>query len=210
MISEKFQCIFIHIPKVAGQSIESFFLNKHNLSWDNRAPLLLKFNPDPQQGPERLAHLKAAEYLDYGYINKYHFDQYFKFSFVRNPWSRLVSEYRYRAHHQTIAFKDFVMHSLPTKSDYTDSYRHIIPQYDFLYNTDGKLLIDFVGRFESLQKDFDDVCSQLGIADSILPHMNASNHFNKNHYTQYYDAETIEIVGQMYAKDIETFRYSFE
>lgn len=226
MISEKYKCVFIHIPKAAGQSIENFFLNLHGLSWEQRAPLLLRFNPEPQKGPQRLAHLTMSEYLNYGYLDKHKFYNFFKFSFVRNPWARLVSEFNYREHHKKMSFKEFVIKGFPIKNNYSDVYRHIIPQYNFLYDDSGKCLVDFIGKFENLQKEFDVICSKLCIKDSKLPHINQSKQKSitkasavtapelkqlrkTQKYTEYYDDETKEIVERFYSKDIETFNYSF-
>ena len=225
MISDNYSCIFVHIPKVAGQSIENFFLKLHNLDWNTREPLLLKYNPDPTKGPERLAHLLAEEYVNCGHTPKHTFDSYFKFAFVRNPWDRLVSEFTYREDYQGLTFKHFVMNRLPKESQYTDSYRHIMPQTKFVFNNEGKQLVDFIGRFENLQQDFAYVCSKLNIPPAILPHINVSSSQSlkskltqllklkkktkRLHYTDYYDAETQEIVGTMYAEDIKTFNYTF-
>ncbi|WAJ70692.1 sulfotransferase family 2 domain-containing protein [Catenovulum adriaticum] len=225
MISNKYKCIFIHIPKAAGQSVEHFFLKHHNLSWKDRAPLLLRYNPKPEMGPERLAHLTADEYVNCGHIRKDKFEAYFKFSFVRNPWSRIVSEYNYRDYHKKLSFKEFLIEGLPDKSSYSDAYRHLLPQYDFLHDDSGNLIVDFVGKFEQLQTDFDYVCDQLGFHDSELPHINSSKkksrlqkilsfEFKKSndkrkHYTEYYDEESKKIVEDMYLKDIETFAYQF-
>jgi len=226
MISEKYNCIFVHIPMTAGQSIEHFFLTLHGLSWLDRAPLLLKYNPNKEKGPMRLAHLFASEYVSCGHIDKKRFKDYFKFTFVRNSWARLVSEYYYRNYHDTMSFKDFVLNGLPTKSLYTGSYRHIIPQYDFLYDKSDNLLVDFVGKFEQLQEDFDYVCSKINIDESKLPHVNSSNKSatmnekTKNllglkrqrkqlNYTDYYDDDILKVANKMYAKDIATFGYVF-
>jgi len=226
MISHKCKCIFVHIPKAAGQSVEHFFLNLHDLSWEKRGPLLLKFNPDPHRGPERLAHLKAAEYLRCGHIDEEQFNSYFKFTFVRNPWARLVSEYRYRNYYKNMSFKKFVLEGLPAESDYFDAYRHIVPQYDFLHDDSGNAIVDFIGRFENLQADFDYICSKLGINNSQLPHINNSTRGNflkrqikkllfsnkykeRKNYTDYYDEETKKFVDSFYTKDIEVFNYSF-
>ncbi len=226
MISEKYNCIFVHIPKAAGQSIEHFFLSLHGLSWDDRAPLLLKYNSDKEKGPERLAHLFASEYVSCGHIDKQRFNSYFKFTFVRNPWARLVSEYKYRNYHIRMSFRDFVLSGLLTKSPYTDAYRHIEPQYDFIYDKSGNLLVDFVGKFEKLQEDFDHVCSKINVYESKLPHVNSSNNSvtikeeikklmslkrqrELLHYTGYYDKDTLAVVNNIYAKDISTFGYVF-
>lgn len=182
MISNKYSCIFVHIPKTGGQSIENFFLSLHGLDWENRSPLLLRFNEDPKLGPERLAHLMAFEYLQLGYISQSEFDFYYKFAFVRNPFSRLVSEWKYRNHDKSMSFKTFVMTSLPPKSNYTDAYRHIIPQYNYVYDNKGELLVDYIGKLENFQKDFDVICSNLNIANTTLPHINSTSKSDKSRF----------------------------
>ena len=66
MISHRHRCVFVHIPKVAGQSIEHVFLGWNGLNWKGRAPLLLRPNEDPRKGPPRLAHLRAQDYVPDG------------------------------------------------------------------------------------------------------------------------------------------------
>ena len=226
MISHTYKCIFIHIPKTAGQSIEHFFLNLHGLSWENRAPLLLRYNPDPLKGPESLAHLTAEEYTKLGHISSEKFKNYFKFAFVRNPWARLVSEYRYRSCYKKYTFKEFVLERLPKQDAYSDKYRHIMPQYDFIHDRDGKIIVDFVGRFENLQEDFQTVLQKLSIPTARLPRMNVSlskdieiikkikyllfrkTYTAQKHWKDYYDRDTAEIVRKIYSQDIKKFNYS--
>ena len=69
MITHQFKCVFVHIPKTAGQSVEHFFLNLHQLTWQEKERLLLVKNTDPNKGPERLAHMTAAEYVQCGNTN---------------------------------------------------------------------------------------------------------------------------------------------
>jgi hypothetical protein len=227
MICRKYQCLFVHVPKSAGQSVEQFFMDRLGLDWiEDRADVLLGDNPDPSRGTQKLAHLSAFEYVNDGFVPADEFESLFKFTFVRNPYERIVSEYRYRNYFHHHSFADFVQNKLP-KPGWDDKYRHVMSQYDMLYGPDGKLLIDFVGRFENLQGDFDEVCRRLGIENSALPHRNKSDKKSRNlkrrfrnvlfrngenskrHYTEFYDDETRAAVEKLYHKDIEAFGYRF-
>lgn len=227
MICRDYNCVFVHIPKTAGQSVEQFFMHLLGLDWDHdREALLLQSNDDPARGTEKLAHLSASEYVDCGYLGQQEFSAFFKFSFVRNPWTRILSEYRYRNYFHHSSFRDFVLNKLP-RPGWDDQYRHVMPQYDMLHDRQGNLLVDFVGRFESLQQDFDRVCERLGIVDSSLPHRNRSDkksrdlkrkirnflYMNGENQLQgmaeFYDDETREAVTEYYRKDIDTFGYEF-
>lgn len=108
-----------------------------------------------------------------------------------------------------------------------DKYRHIMPQTEMLYDDAGNLLVDFVGKFENLQEDFDKVCNHLGFEDSGLQHINSSdkksrelrrkfrNFVHRNNesglrnYVDFYDDETRQYVSDLYRKDIDNFGYRF-
>jgi hypothetical protein len=225
MICHKFRCLFVHIPKTGGQSIEHFFLGKLGLNWEDRSELLMRPNTDPDCGPERLAHLTAEEYVRCGHLKQTEFDNYFTFSFVRNPWDRLVSAFLYGNYHRHMSFKDFVISGLPERSP-KGVYRQIQPQHEYIWRESGELLVDFVGRFESLQADFSVIADRLGFQDSQLPHVNASalpkglsekvlNIFRgrsrkrRPPYWEFYDDHTRQLVGDIYRRDIELFSYEF-
>jgi len=224
MISSKFQTIFVHIPKTGGQSIEIFFLKLHNLTWQTKESLLLKKNLNPVLGPERLAHLKAEEYTKLNYISEAEFKSYYKFAFVRNPWARLVSEYHYGGYSTKSTFKDFVIKGFPPESEYTNKYRHIMQQCEYTHNKNGDQIVDFIGKLENIQNDFNIVCNKLMISQSELPHINSSpeksenvikkffsksKNTKKKHYSEYYDTALVDHVASLYSRDLEIFDYKF-
>jgi hypothetical protein len=232
MVSHALKCIFVHVPKTGGYSIDDFFIEHLGLTWERREDLLLQVNRDPRRGPPRLGHLTASQYVSCGHVTPGQFQEYFKFAFVRNPWDRVVSEYRYRLHGKKFDFKTFLFRHWP-EPGFNDLYLHVIPQYDFLHDEDGKLLVDYVGRFERLEQDFEVVAQRLNIHGKRLPHHNRSIgrawgprvlmmwlkdpagmyrlwRNNHRHYAEYYDDESREFVRSIYALDIETFGYEFE
>jgi hypothetical protein len=227
MICREFGCLFIHVPKTAGQSIEQFFMERLGLDRKTgRNHLVMGQNTDRDCGTRKLCHLSATEYMTCGHLTPQEFDGMFKFAFVRNPYERLVSEYLYRNYFSHHSFRDFVLNKMPPPG-WGDQYRHVMPQYDLLHDADGRLLVDFVGRFENLAEDFAQVCATLGFEDAELPHRNQSDKasrqrkrwirntlfFNgengKRHWANYYDAQTREFVAKLYRNDLATFDYGF-
>lgn len=132
---------------------------------------------------------------------------YLKFSFVRNPWDRMLSLYFYKIkkfaasdpkwNGVNITFKDFLRKVALKQMSVSQ------PQLDYFKDPE---LMTFIGRFENLQQDFDIICDKIGIPYQQLPNTNTTKH---KHYTEYYDDETREIVAEKYAKDIEYFGYEF-
>lgn len=229
MICHEYKCLFVHIPKAAGQSVEHYFLKKVGLDWASRSPLLLRKNDQPKVGPPKLAHMRALEYVKFHYLSKELFETYYKFSFVRNPWSRAVSTYKYLGYHTFMSFDNFVFFQLPKLMVNKNFF--VSTQYDMLYDQ-NQLMVDFLGRFENISDDFAKICMHLGFDDKVLPHINKSEpekfkglklliknpsllkkysfsrHFKKD-YKDYYNTKTREQILNIYKKDVETFQYEF-
>ena len=191
MINHKHKFVFIHIPKTAGTSIESLFINNAHIK--------------DVPGKHNMVRDIGSEFLK----------KYFSFTFVRNPWSRMVSYYEFRIkrsfdmYNHGDSFKKWIsfLHSSDVKR--IDAYQFnlaIKNQYEFLINKSNEISVDFIGKFENLQEDFNTICDKIGIPYQELPHENKSKH---KHYTEYYDDETRSIVAEKYAKDIEYFGYKF-
>jgi chondroitin 4-sulfotransferase 11 len=199
VISHKHKFIFVHIPKCAGTSIENLFTP--DVNW-----WLRKTNLGSEQ------HLTIGEMKR---INKYneHLSTYFKFSVIRNPWSRFLSAYKFAKNgfrKTRCSFKEFCLNTqknCPQKGPHKPYYRYIkTQQFDYLCDGSGEIVVDFICKLENLQEDFNIICDKIGIPRKQLPHTNKSKH---KHYTEYYDEETRQIVAEKYKKDIEYFGYEF-
>lgn len=202
MLSDKYQTIFVHIPKTAGQSVEDLFLRGHGLDWRNRAALLLRPNTDPAKGPTRLAHLFAREYFELGYVGREEFDRLYRFAVVRDPYDRIVSEFNYRDHaHATI--RDFVS-AVPTRTT-ADRWRHVAQQADYLLDGDRTLLVDDILHFERLEADVATLARRLPTLDTTLRHVNASR--RKRLRRADLSAEDIAFINERYADDFRLLGY---
>lgn len=82
---------------------------------------------------------------------------------------------------------------------------HFAPQTEFLCDSKNKLLLDFVGKYENLEEDLKIISENIGIKIQISHHRK-TNHLN---YRKYYDAETQEIIRNIYKDDLNLFGYSF-
>ena len=142
------------------------------------------------------------------------YNRLFKFAFVRNPWDLQVSSYHHIKRerpnlvNEGESFADFLRRKLePTRPWQYHLDTSITPQSDYLIDLRGRQIVDFIGRYESLQADFDTCCQRIGIPTIALPHRRQAS--DRAEYRQYYDQETQALVAERFAADIETFGYVF-
>ena len=82
---------------------------------------------------------------------------------------------------------------------------HFLSQHKFIVDRAGNLIVDFLGRFESIDKDFGGVRQRLR-APVELRHLLRSQ---RGHYRDYYSPDLADIVGERYSEDIARFGYTF-
>lgn len=199
--SKKF--IFFHNYKVAGTSL-SRVLSKYEPHYLVRTALrkagIKRYFPALANFPQ---HANALEVQ--ALVPKQVFDDYYKFTLVRNPWDWQVSLYHYtrqtRKHFQHSLIKNY------TFEEYIEWRVHhdLHLQKSFITDENGKVLVDFIGKMENIDSDFATVCQKLGI-EMQLPHHNKSKH---DSYKKYYSDETYQLVKDAFAEDIIMFDYEF-
>jgi len=194
MINHKHKFIFVHIPKTGGTSIQYLFTKNNNVT-----------------KKENKKHFTSN---DYQRENVNEWNSYFKFSFVRNPFDFLVSYYIFRMkmingelgrteRFMSKKYKNSNFKSWVCNNFFNDP--RVMTYFDFL-SINEKIELDYIGKFENFQEDFNIICDKIGIPQQQLPHINKSKH---KHYTEHYDDETRELVAEKYKKDIEYFGYEF-
>jgi hypothetical protein len=206
LISRKHNFIFIHIYKNAGTSITTALKPFATSKWKRVASrVLTKINISTPFNPQPFPQfIKASEIIDA--IGREKFDSFFSFAVVRNPWDWQVSAYKYMLNN-TVHYQ----HDLVKAHNNFEEYirwrceKEVRLQKDFIYSEDGELLVDFVGRFENLDADFEKICLCIGISTS-LPKLNISN---TKPYQQFYTNETKELLRQAFDADIALFGYDF-
>ena len=185
--------VFIHIPKAGGSSVYSELakIGIHRYSKHNTA-LYVKNRVDPSI-----------------------WQRWYKVSWVRNPWQRAFSEWKYtllhNKSHDIDNFKKWLLESREVGRHLETDYpqRNPISALTYLSDLDDNLLVDFVGRMEHMAEDLRKICENLG-----LPNTLKERHMNKRrlgmHYLKNYDEETHDYIEKVCAWEIEKFGYKFE
>jgi hypothetical protein len=216
LISYTHRFIFFHVAKVAGLSLRNALrgYTQEPEKFKIKRPLRQRngqVNPLYAMWESALTHATAREtQKELGEP----FNQFYKFAFVRNPWDWQVSMYhfllkettnpRYGLVKSMAGFEDYLEWVIRTEHPYPKGATKL--QKDMLADENGQLLVDFVGRFETLAEDFAHVCRVLKL-EASLPHLNRSHHAD---YCAYYNERTRRLVADYFQADIELFGYTFE
>ncbi len=206
IVSHQHKFIFIPIPKTATHAIRFALrpqLGKNDweqveLFHKSRIPL----GDLPTVNHGHISSIHAKELLGDNTWNSY-----FKFSFVRNPYDRFIS-YSFFKKNKSVLFQQNPSSVMKLLFKDPNVKRDILfkPQFDFITNEKGELMIDFIGRYEDLQNDYNLLCKKLGLDKVKLEKLNSSHH---NLYQQYYDIELRKLVGDYYKRDFNLLNYSF-
>ena len=191
----KYHCIFVHIPKTAGISVSVSLLGKS------------------------IGNMSALYYQVL--FGKEKFKSYFKFAFVRNPFTRLISSYEFLKaggggpldanNIQVVkpckSLEDFVLNYLTPATVKTN--RYFKPQHDFVCNSSNRILVDYLGRFETIAENYEYIRSKIGTGEP-LKKLNITQAQKQPLKDYYSNEDVIKKVISIYNKDFELFGYSTE
>jgi chondroitin 4-sulfotransferase 11 len=212
ILLENYKAIYILVPKAGTSSMKKVCIDLCNISTECK-----------------IVHQAPLPYISMLEAQKPKYSSYFKFTFIRDPWDRLVSCYedkindkstsygggyfpsfhKYNNITKDMSFKEFVqaVSEIPDKKSNT----HFISQYFLLTlgtNNEKQLFPDYIGRLESIEQDFDNIKKVLGVENQTLHHIHRLA-VDKSTYRNYYNTKTKQLTYSRYYNDIVKFNYPF-
>lgn len=184
-----FPNIYVHVPKTGGTSLKS----SHPFTQGS--------------GHENITLLKNK-----AKAQKFNLEKLFSWGFVRNPYDRLYSFYWAAVQHATRwpvveeagSFENFVL-----KFDPSRGMPHCATMAHFLCDHQGQIAVDFVGRFEHIERDYEAVCLYI-LGEAVpLKHVNISNR-NPENWREAYTKRMKRVVEVHYDIDFRLFHYDKE
>ena len=212
MISYDKCCIFIHIPKCGGTLIENIIWphSEDRIEANLWMGFISEYHNKYQTGG--LQHLLARQVREE--VGLTIFQSFYKFAIVRNPWDRIASQFAYMQNRPDLMSFIGMQPETEFKTylGLIQKKQHVqwMPQTDFLLDHDGTLLVDRIGHLESFERDSGEILDIVGVRrePNKVVHANRSNRKSIDHY--YSDQESIDMVGELYSKDIKFLDYSFD
>lgn len=184
-------CLFIHIPKCGGTSVENQIGIFH--------------------GHRSVIYFRAAD--------RALFDRAFKFGLVRNPYDRLVSGFHYLKHHTTSPLNHrWVAKNLADYDDFRGfaealedpavrrrvvAWKHFVPQWYFLCDRNGGTLVDHVGKLER----FDDFVAEVTRRSTLKLENEVHRASVRAPWQDYFSERARRRVAEMYREDFRIFGY---
>lgn len=225
MISKKYKAIFIHIEKTRGTSIENklglfdtlsrgvqdhtkirYYKHISSLAYKPRNFRFVFYHLKRRKFQKALFYFKNVFFPE---LTHKQYQNYFKFTFVRNTWDRLYSYY-------FNVMKDDVMkmsYGIDDSCSFEYFLKNILDADSFgvmayIKDSKGNVPLDYIGSFETLQDDFNLVCEKIKIQNTALPRLLHHN-VKREHYTKFYTDRTKKLVNELYKEEIDYFQFKF-
>lgn len=201
IVSHKHRFIFVKTLKTAGTSME-VFLSQFGGPGDIFTPILPHVEPHlPRNHDGFFNHMPAYEIRER--VGDAVWNGYFKFCVERNPWDKVLSYYHMMSHRQNglLSFDHFL-----SGTDFPINY----PKYTDLHDP-GRIIVDRVLRYESLNAELAAVFGQLGIPFGGSLGVNAKSEYRTDHrpYREIYSRPQANRVGHLFAHEIALMGYEY-
>lgn len=182
--------LFVHIPKTGGTSIAR--------------SLKISLRTGQHDSALKLRDYMPAE----DWNSKY------KFTIIRNPWDFVVSWYHWHRYNEKYdSFEEWIKKGLPVEPKpwfLEGAPNNPLDQENYFCDQDGAILVDYVGRFESLGQSFEHVKKTTGKVPGTTKLLHVQQTRGpRPHYKTFYNQETQQIVGDRFKDFCERFEYKY-
>ncbi|WP_019589088.1 MULTISPECIES: sulfotransferase family 2 domain-containing protein [unclassified Thioalkalivibrio] len=218
LISYRKNFLFVHIAKTGGTSIRAALRPYRWGGWYSiplwaASQVSQLTRPRHKLGLKFPRHAKAIAAKEM--LPEPVYRELFKCAIVRNPWDLQVSSWHHirREKPEVLegvkTFGDF----LRLKFDPERPYDYMLDtsaelQHEYIVDLQGRVIVDFIGRYENLHEDFATICQRIGIPTPELPHLRRAS--ERDDYRSYYDDTLAEMVARHYRRDLDLLGYEFD
>ena len=219
LVSHGYELVFVHIQKTGGDTVSRLL--------SESVPDIFRFQAKHGFAVDAAKDLEQwNEYFKFAFVRNPWDRLVSWYSMIRDAkeirWHQALANRRKRSHLRQTGENKLWRYALDNSSTFeefvvncTDEievargvfYSFAYNQLDYITDSKGNLLVDFVGRFENFGSDLLKVYNKLGIEFKSIPHENRSA---RGHYSSFYTPETKTIVEERFKRDIEYFGYEFE
>lgn len=228
-LSHTHEFIFFSNPKTGSESVRKLLDPYSDVAG---VPMWQRTEEQPFY-----THIKPVEVREILNERGFDYDEYFTFTFVRNPWARMVSLYEMifgdrREYGLTGRLPKLVRNALrihPSPAGFRKWLRSVRPygpgaggpsdQRWRVYGTyniqhyagdgEGNLIVDQIIRLEDINIALPRLLSEIGLPESAGRSVPRVNSRRHATYETYYDDDAIELVRRRYEYEIERFGYRF-
>lgn len=194
--------VFIRMPKTGSTSVMSCvrpYLNEK---------LLKNTNPKYSVYGGLRKHMPAKHVRD---VLADSWNDMFKFAFVRNPYDQIVSVFHHLKHEYN-RYPDLINPRALSEFDFfldyiIDNFPNWVMPSHLLLDENNKLLVDFLGKYENLEKDWEFINDKLKLNCSSLHKKNKSNK-KRLDYMSYYCSYTKSVVKDKLRLEFDYFGYA--
>jgi hypothetical protein len=240
-INHDLNIVYFHIPKTGGTYIQTLLGDYYNFTTYN---FLVRsdFHIFNEFNKEKINNFKdyiritpfsnrffgvnnyysgSKELIDMTTLGEDKWNASFKFTFVRDPYTRFISAFNFILSIPTISknlidndnYAKFenIEYFINNREELSDmAYNHVfLSQYDQIIDKDCINNIDFIGKQENLEDDLKTVLLKIGF-DKIIHEKKTNvnkNRIDFNYYKTYYTEYVFNFVNDHFAKDFKEFNY---
>lgn len=183
--SDPYKFIFYAVPKTGSRSVQD-----HLQKFGIRS----KTGWDPNHDDYEIVKKKIGEERSKNYL---------KIAFFRNPWSLLVSLFFYNR------LRNDLSPDKKTVIEWLNMYRGGDPYIPYIFDKDGNVILDFIGKLENINEDLKILCDKLHLpVPKVTPYIGKQSVRGKLPYQEYYESPILkEKVKNMFSKSNTILKY---